>query len=959
MAKNVLITPANGDLEFRNINNELSARFQLNDNGDLLITSSYSVRAFGVEVLNGLGNTQSDFQIFQEALNRTASEGKCVYIPSDQHLRLTDFPIFPDNAILINDGIYENVTTNEDYPFKGCLFGLGRITQSDFWPDPNYINDLSGVTQSRIIINDVSIGTQSFYEYNNKNGTKQSRVFYKYQGSEYNPGGLTVSYVKQVGNDGNNFYIDIKDKYDNDLMVNDLAEGVYIMDTIGLNSGFLNQEGINVFDLNPARRGKVVTLLTSGAGASFSVGEKVFLKSKGNYIARFSSDRAFTPYYSHPDIVEAISGDTVTLSIGVHDLGVELNDLQLCKFTNLRAVSTEHPSGGISPNCVRNVYIGGKGRFIQNVNRSAIAYAGGCMIDVKIDVQSIEGAGFTTNCFARSTAKINKLESTNAAVSLALGSCDFSVEIGECSLIKATGEGSSKDSRSVVFPHENIVNGSVKFNSPIRISNDYPLAINLLEMDCMRVDVDMSFEVDKNNQGVTPSFGNCIQVRSQDPQVLGDSRGYHGQNTVKVVGSSPYVAQVIGFDDAIDDYLESPSIYDVNFRGAFGSGLVMGENRNNNDITFNFDRFRRVLNISDIDSDGNDKTILTFSSGDTRSFADGQSVKFENIVSDNWNILNNNSYIISSIESDSSIKIDFDSSTFSSYTYSENAIMYGNESLSFIDFDSTSYLNNVNGYCYNGVDVSTVGKVWNLGGLNNFKIEDHKSRQLNGLVSSRNLTNTYNGSTFSNRPDSGYTMMTSGIEIKISDEGVTYSNYRYPSLNRFGKFDYLQKTSISGLLDTTDNLLKPGDTFTKTIKGRIYGTYSGKKILLDSYRWGESNDNFFKDFIFETNINNGNYFTMTTDIEFSTANYITTYSTFHDGFVEQRLADSKKISIPTINLRNHFMVYFDDDFQPEGNTYSKMSEVISYEQSFTGEELGNNINVIYIESVDFGYKRKK
>ena len=154
-------------------------------------------------------------------------------------------------------------------------------------------------------------------------------------------------------------------------------------------------------------------------------------------------------------------------------------------------------------------------------------------------------------------------------------------------------------SRSVLFPHENIVNGKITTGT-ITTSYDYPLAINVLEMDCMGVEVDYAFEIDKREQVETPSFGNGIQVRSQDPQLLGDARGHHGRNRIKQrAGSSPYVAQVLGIDDAINDYAEQPSEYDIQYSGAFGEGVVIGALRNQHSVKFNFDRARRLLRVSD------------------------------------------------------------------------------------------------------------------------------------------------------------------------------------------------------------------------------------------------------------------------------------------------------------------------------------------------------------------------
>ena len=110
----------------------------------------------GFITLTGLGNPSSDFDIFQDALDEASAEGKGVYIPYNEHLKLTDFPIFPDNAILINDGIYENVSAQESYAFQGCLFGLGRIATSDFWPNPNTIGTVLSTSGNRILFSSVT-----------------------------------------------------------------------------------------------------------------------------------------------------------------------------------------------------------------------------------------------------------------------------------------------------------------------------------------------------------------------------------------------------------------------------------------------------------------------------------------------------------------------------------------------------------------------------------------------------------------------------------------------------------------------------------------------------------------------------------------------------------------------------------------------------------------------------------
>jgi len=450
----------------------------------------------GFEVLTGLGNPAEDFAIFQAALNRTAAQNKGVYIPPNEHLRLTDFPIFPDNSFLINDGIYENVTTSESYAFQGCLFGLGRIATSDFGPNPNTIGTVLSTSGNRILFSSVT-NESWFTSYASKTGLKETRAFYN--GGEGNPA-ASIAYLSAIGNNGSNYYIDLEDSEGNPIDATVEADDtIDLTDTILASSGFLNQQGVNVFKLQPAYRGNRVVVLNSGDAANFTVGEKVLLKGAGSYVVRYPNDRSFTPYYSHADVIEAIDGDVITLSIGVHDLGEELTDLELCKFVNLRTLSPNHPSGGISPNCVRNVFIGGNGKFIQNTNRSIIAYAGGCMIDCTFDINEVEGGGFTTNAFCRSTAKINKLTSPNTIVAVALGSCDFDINIKIPRLVKATGEGSAKTARTVIFPHENIVNGKIVLGT-ITTSYDYPLAINVLELDCMGVEVDYAFEIERGSR---------------------------------------------------------------------------------------------------------------------------------------------------------------------------------------------------------------------------------------------------------------------------------------------------------------------------------------------------------------------------------------------------------------------------------------------------------------------------
>ena len=921
--------------------------------------SSVNVQAYvlsqiqGFEVLTGLGNPAEDFAIFQAALNRTAAQNKGVYIPPNEHLRLTDFPIFPDNSFLINDGIYENVTTSESYAFQGCLFGLGRIAQSDFWPDPNTIGTVLSASGNRILFSSVT-NASWFTSYASKTGLKETRVFFN--DGEGNPA-ASPAYLSAIGNNGSNYYIDLEDGDGNPIDATVEADDtIDLMDTILVNNGFLNQQGVNVFKLNSAYRGNRVVLSTTGAGANFTVGEKVFLKGAGSYIARYTSDRAFTPYYSHVDIVEAINGDVITLAIGVHDLGVELVDLELCKFTNLRTVATDHPSGGISPNAVRNVYIGGNGKFIQNVNRSVVAFAGGAMIDCTIDINELEGGGFTTNSFCRSTAKINSLTSPNALVSLALGSCDFDVEVKMPRLIKDSGEGSSKTSRSVLFPHENIVNGKIVLGT-ITTSYDYPLAINVLEMDCMGVEVDYAFEIGKREQVETPSFGNGIQVRSQDPQLLGDARGHHGRNRIKQrAGSSPYVAQVLGIDDAINDYAEQPSEYDIQYSGAFGEGVVIGALRNQHSVKFNFDRARRLLRVSDFTKGAN--TIVTFRSGDTRAFADGQRVKFEGIVPASWDALNSGTYLITRIVSDTQIEIDFDSSGLSNYSGSGNPTMEGAEASIFVRDNLTSYTNSIEGYCNNGVDVTISGVVWSLSGANYFNLEDAKSRRFKGLAFIRSLANSGNISTLGNfeaRPATGYQMTTAGIELS----GV--GNPRYPSLFRAGYFDFLQFSSTNSLLSTLNTNLKIGDTFVKTIRGRIYGSYAGQKTIIDTYRWNEAAspaNRGFQTFSFDTNITGGDGFEMRTYLRFPTSNYIVAWAVFDDG-TEQRISETRFVATTLLgDFRNHLIAYFDSSFAPV-SPYNSEAHIIAYEETFAGESVtGNTRERIQIESVEFSYERK-
>jgi hypothetical protein len=993
-------------------------------------TYNYLISEFssiGFITLIGLGNPDTDFTIFQDALNEGAQDGRAVYIPPNEHLRLTDFPIFPDNSVLINDGIYENVSAQESYAFQGCLFGLGRIATSDFWPNPNTIGTILSTSGNRILFSSVT-NASWFTSYASKTGLKETRAFYN--GGEGNPA-ASIAYLSAIGNDGSNYYIDLEDSEGNpiDALVslpvenifpvgngnNDivllitgvgalyevgdtvyytegsnppLAQGEFtikaktsntitidlqwtgaeqngrigrmtsidLTDTILASSGFLNQQGVNVFKLQPAYRGNRVVMLNSGDIANFTVGEKVLLKGAGSYVVRYPNDRSFTPYYSHADIIEAIDGDVITLAIGVHDLGEELTDLELCKFVNLRTLSPNHPSGGISPNCVRNVFIGGNGKFIQNTNRSIIAYAGGCMIDCTFDINEVEGGGFTTNAFCRSTAKINKLTSPNTIVAVALGSCDFDINIKIPRLVKAAGEGSAKTSRTVIFPHENIVNGKILLGT-ITTSYDYPLAINVLEMDCMGVEVDYAFEIDKREQVETPSFGNGIQVRSQDPQLLGDARGHHGRNRIKQrAGSSPYVAQVLGIDDAINDYPEQPSEYDIQYSGAFGEGVVIGAFRNQHSVKFNFDRARRLLRVSDFTKGEN--TIVTFSSGDTRAFADGQRVKFEGIVPASWDALNSNNYLITRIVSDTQIEIDFDSSGFSNYSGSGNPTMEGAEAFIFVRDNLTSYTNSIEGYCNNAVDVTISGIVWSLSGANYFNLEDAKSRRFKGLAFIRSLANSGNIATLGNfaaRPATGYQMTTAGIELS----GV--GNPRYPSLFRAGYFDFVQFASTNCLLSTLNTNLKVGDTFVKTIRGRIYGSYAGQKTIIDTYRWNEGStpaNRGFQTFSFDTNITGGDGFEMRTYLRFPTSNYIVAWAVFNDG-TEQRVSETRFVVTTLIgDFRNHLIAYFDSSFAPV-SPYNSEADIIAYEETFAGESVtGNTRERIQIESVEFSYERK-
>jgi len=904
----------------------------------------------GFITLTGLGNPSSDFDIFQDALDEASAEGKGVYIPYNEHLKLTDFPIFPDNAILINDGIYENVTTSESYAFQGCLFGLGRIAQSDFWPDPNTIGTVLSASGNRILFSSVT-NASWFTSYASKTGLKETRVFFN--DGEGNPA-ANPAYLSAIGNNGSNYYIDLEDGDGNPINATVEADDtIDLMDTILVNNGFLNQQGVNVFKLQPAYRGNRVVLTDSGAGTNFTVGETVFLKGAGSYIARYTSDRAFTPYYSHIDIVEAIDGDVITLAIGVHDLGAELTDLELCKFTNLRTVATDHPSGGISPNAISNVYIGGNGKFIQNVNRSVIAFAGGAMIDCTFDINELEGGGFTTNSFCRSTAKINSLTSPNTIVSLALGSCDFDVSVNLPRLVKDSGEGSAKTSRTVIFPHENIVNGKIVLGT-ITTSYDYPLAINVLEMDCMGVEVDYAFEIGKREQVETPSFGNGIRVRSQDPQLLGDARGYHGKNRIKQrAGSSPYVAQVLGIDSAINDYEEQPSEYDIQYSGAFGEGVVIGDYGNKHSVKIDFNRYLRQLFISDLES-LEDKTVVTFSGGDTRQFTDGQSVEFDDIESADWLNLNTGSYDITRIVSDTQIEIDFDSSTYPVYSATGDPYMIGAEGVAHVSTSSSSYQNDIVGYVDNKVDTSISGAVVSNLGNNVVSVYDSKSLRIASKVSRANLSNTGNSNAtglYTARPAAGYVSTTAGKLFTVG------GFVEYPSLQQAtSRFSPVRLTSSSCLLTSNGiRSLKVGDTFNKTIKGTVYGTYAGQKTILDTYRWLDALGNTgYVEMPFNTNISSGDSFIMTTYVKFSAGNYLTAWATFDDGtFTKQSF--SKVIAIPQAVLNNHLCAYFDSSFNPLWTSYD---DVVTYEETFLGEDITENTkDRIVIESIDFNYER--
>jgi len=925
------------------------------------------------QVLTGLGNTALDFLKFQNAIFTASLQNKIVYIPSNEHLKLIDFPIFPDNAKLINDGIYENVTINENYAFQSCLFGLGRITQSDFWPDPNTIGTVGSVfdygdpevVNNRIILSSVTnIGWITSYA--SKTGIKETRVFVN--NGEGNPA-ASVAYLSAIGNNGSDYYIDLEDENGDPIAATVVTnDTIDLMDTILVNTGFLNQQGVNVFKLNPTRRGNRVVLTTPSESSNFEVGEKVFLKTAGHYIARYPTDRAFTPYYSHVDIIESITEGVITLKIGVHDLGDKLTDLELCKFENLRKNLTTHPSGGISAHAVKNVYIGGNGKFIQHTNKSIIAFAGGCMIDCTIDINEVYGGGFTTNSFCRSTAKIKKLSSFSTIVSLALGSCDFNVEIETPRLIKNNSDASSKTSRSIIFPHENIVNGVIK-TGVITTSYDYALAINILELDCLRVTIDYAFEINKNEQVETPSFGNCIQLRSQDPQLLGNARGYQGNNIINQrSSSSPYFAQLLGIDDAINNYEELPNIYNIVYTGAFGEGVIIGDYRNNHNIFLNVKRLIRKLTVSNLQStytlENGYKTLVTFSEGDTKQFSDGQFVSFKDVQGTGWSDLNSGTKQITRIVNDTQIEINVDSHTYFTYSPAGTPIMLGAEGISYYNDSVFSYNNKTEGYIDNKVDTAMTGLLITNRGNNVVNIEDAKNRVLKSKVKRANLANSNNLNNSGNyieRPNSGYIATTSG---KVFVVGVTPGGddiLEYPSLQTTKFFLPVRLTSSSCLLSSNgQNILKIGDTFKKVITGKIYGSYSGVKTIMDTYRWFDT-ANGQVNMVFATEITGGQFFTITSYLQFTSGTHVKTWSIFDDGVLIQRQDHSKIIGVPQATFNNHLVAYFDASFAPDlplGNSWQNYDDVIAYEALFQGEAFNNNTyDRIVIESVEVFYER--
>jgi hypothetical protein len=423
---------------------------------------------------------------------------------------------------------------------------------------------------------------------------------------------------------------------------------------------------------------------------------------------------------------------------------------------------------------------------------------------------------------------------------------------------------------------------------------------------------------------------------------------------------------VLGIDDAINDYPEQPSEYDIQYSGAFGEGVVVGAFRNQHSVKFNLDRTRRVLTVSDFTKGEN--TIVTFSSGDTRAFADGQRVKFSNVAIDDddltddtlndWYVFNSGTYLITRIVSDTQIEIEFDSSTFDDYVQLSVPTMEGAEAAIFVRDNLTSYTNSIEGYCNNGVDVTISGIVWSLSGANYFNLEDAKSRRFKGLAFIRSLANSGNIATLGNfeaRPATGYQMTTAGIVLS----GV--GNPRYPSLFRAGYFDFVQFSSTNSLLSTLNTNLKVGDTFVKTIRGRIYGSYAGQKTIIDTYRWNEGAtpaNRGFQTFSFDTNITGGDGFEMRTYLRFPTSNYIVAWAVFNDG-TEQRISETRFVVTTLIgDFRNHLIAYFDSGFAPV-SPYNSEADIIAYEETFAGESVtGNTRERIQIESVEFSYERK-
>ena len=972
------------------------------------------------------GSEHEDLQALQYAVNYAASIGGAeIFTKTDEEYDIKH-PIVAykkDNVKIRNYGTINNIESVFDsskYVGINSIICTGRVTLSDFEGSVLYFGLVDEVVGNRVYITDLnqpspqplvfkSIDTDIISDFSGYLSAGRTRVFGLLGNSigganEINIGldslaGTTkAAYLLSFGQEvasPNRWYLEVQDidgntqdiaNFTNDGFGLSAGDGIYVQNTVGVSNsadelwgpGYLNRDGVSNFDLEPVLRGSIVKLSTSADYTNFSEGELVLLRTKRDYVWRFSSDRSFAPAYVSLNIIENIdSTGKIKLKYSIHDFGSVFYDLQIVKFLEDRIIprSTTHPffPDGIPLGGVYGFEFTGPGKVTTAYPTTVLSNGSpclNCLFEFNVDGG---GSAIVTNAFCHSTYKVNKpITLYDVIASIAIGSCDSNIELDTVYMINAPGVNSLKDIRYLLYPHESSININIHIKNII-VDSEYQDSLILAGWDGYGITIKVdNFSVYRKNESIrNPSFASIALGRPASPRGIGIYNSFRGNNTIILKGSAPYATNVVSLEDStITDFFgQSGDIIDIQFDGASSIPILIGENQKHNVIKLVGTRKERRVGIERIlpYSGDTSKTLVELSRDyDMFVFGAETSVVMEIATAGAWKTLFSSSptaaIIADGVLPDQyAIVLDVDPSGATVQEFDPQAdFVVGPESPILVEAGAGSTSNVVSGYVANEVDKSIGEKVYIDNGSNNIEFLDHKYHILKSFFAKTFFSNTtVYDSNYGTRPAGGYLMTTAAKKTVVSGTD------RWPTLNpvtkRFSAVR-LDAATTGGIFIVPVNSLKAGDIFEHTLFAKIFGTTDKDKIILIQFVTAGSdfNDSSFL-FTIKGYSNydslHGNAYVHKDHLEV----FIKTRFQINSGSSASLLGTctvngvteniQKTISFTpnpknnTALLRNFVACYYADDFTPQTvslPSYSTDEDFANYESFFEGFSVEDN-----------------